>query len=259
MTFITTEKQGHVLMVGINRPEKYNAFTLDMYDDLARAYAQLQDDDDLRCGVLWGEGKHFTAGLDLAQWSERFASGSFNEPPQDGIDPLGLTGRLRDKPMVVAVQGICFTIGIELLLATDIRVAADNTRFGQIEIKRGVYPVGGATIRLPMEAGWGNAMRYLLTGDEFDAQTAQRIGIVQEVMPLGEHIAKAVEIAETIAKQAPLGVYATLKNARLTRQAQEQAATASLLPVLTQLMASEDAAEGVQSFVERREAQFKGK
>lgn len=255
---ITVEKQGHVLLMGINRPKKYNAFSVSMFHELSRAYAQLHEDNDLRCGVLWGHGKHFTAGLDLAQWSEVFAAGKFSEPPEGGLDPLGLHGELCKKPVVVAVQGICFTVGIELFMACDVRVAADNVRFAQIEIKRGIYPVGGATIRIPMEAGWGNAMRYLLTGDEFNAQDAYRMGIVQEITPAGEHVAKAVEIAETIAKQAPLGVYATLASARKTRHAAEQAAIKDLLPEIAKLMQTNDAAEGVQSFVERREAVFKG-
>lgn len=256
---ISIEKQGHVLMIGINRPEKYNAFSLSMWDELCTAYRQLEDDHDLRCAVVWGAGKHFTAGLDLAQWSERFASGVFSAPPDNGIDPLALSTDPVSKPIVIAVHGICFTVGIELLLATDIRVAAETVRFGQIEIKRGIYPVGGATIRWAMECGWGNAMRYLLTADEFGADTAKQMGLVQEVTPEGEHVSKAVEIAETIAKQAPLGVYATLKSARLTRHAAEQAAIPHLLPELAKLMQSEDATEGVQSFIERREAKFQGK
>ena len=256
---ISLSKQGHVLLMGINRPEKYNAFSLSMWQDLAQAYRMLEDDSELRCGVVWGHGKHFTAGLDLAQWSEKFASGVFSEPDNRGIDPLGLGTDPVSKPIVIAVHGICFTVGIELLLSTDIRVSADNVRFGQIEIKRGIYPVGGATIRWAMESGWGNAMRYLLTGDEFGAQEAQQMGLVQEITPMGEHVDKAVEIAQTIAKQAPLGVYATLKSARLTRKLAEQEAIADLMPTLAEIMKSDDAREGVQSFVERREAKFTGR
>ena len=256
---INVQKNEHVLMMGINRPDKYNAFSLSMWDELCGAYRQLEDNPDLRCGVVYGEGKHFTAGLDLAQWSDRFASGVFSTPPDNGIDPLGLATPLVSKPIIIAVHGICFTVGIELLLATDIRVAADNVRFGQIEIKRGIYPVGGATIRWAMESGWGNAMRYLLTADEFGAQEAQRMGLVQEIVPMGEHLDKALELAQRVAKQAPLGVYATLKSARLTRHAAEQAAIPELLPALAKIMKSDDAAEGVQSFIERREANFKGR
>jgi enoyl-CoA hydratase/carnithine racemase len=158
----------------------------------------------------------------------------------------------------MAVQGICLTIGIELLLATDIRVAASNTRFGQIEIKRGIYPVGGATIRRFQEVGWANAMRYLLTADEISADEALRIGLVQEITAPGRQLDRAMEIAETIVRQAPLGVQATLRSARLARLKGELAAMKQLLPDLMPLMQSKDVQEGIAAFIERREAQFLG-
>jgi enoyl-CoA hydratase/carnithine racemase len=144
------------------------------------------------------------------------------------------------------------------MLACDIRVAARDTRFGQIEIKRGIYPVGGATIRMPRELGWGNAMRWLLTGDELGAEEALRIGLVQELVEPGQQLGRALELAERIAAQAPLGVRATLASARLAI-ADEAAAAAQLLPDLKPIMASDDAREGVQSFVERRAARFTGR
>ena len=158
-----------------------------------------------------------------------------------------------------AISGICFTIGIELLLATDIRVAAEDTRFGQIEIKRGIYPVCGATIRMPREVGWGNAMRWLLTGDEFDAREAHRMGLVQEVTAKGAAVTRALALAETIATQAPLGVRATLASSRIALAEAEAVAARRLLPDLAPILASADAKEGVQSFVERRSARFTGR
>lgn len=107
--------------------------------------------------------------------------------------------------MIVATQGICFTVGIELMLAGDIRVAADNTRFGQIEIKRGIYPVCGATVRFIQNTDWGNAIRYLLTGDEIDPGEALRMGLIQEIAPAGDQFDRALAIAKRIAAQAPLG------------------------------------------------------
>ncbi len=159
----------------------------------------------------------------------------------------------------MAVQGVCLTIGIELLLATDIRVAASNARLAQIEIKRGIFPAGGATARLMQEIGWGNAMRYLLTGDEITAAEALRLGLVQEVVEPGRELARAVEIAQTVAAQAPLGVQATLASARLARTQGEVAAIRRLRADLAPLMSSEDVAEGLQSFIERRPAKFKGR
>ena len=142
---VALERHGHVLLIGLDRAAKRNAFDLPLWDDLCRAYGELERDAELRVGVLHGHGEHFTGGLDLPQWTSVFASGAW-AIPEGGLDPLGLAGPRITKPIVMAVQGICLTIGIELLLATDLRVAADSTRFGQIEIKRGIYPVGGATL-----------------------------------------------------------------------------------------------------------------
>lgn len=256
---ITTDIRGHVLCIGIDRAEKRNAFSVEMYRQLGRAYGRLASDKALRCGLLYAEGVHFTAGLDLAEWAATLGSGAFPELPEDAIDPLGIySDTPLDKPVVMATQGICLTIGIELLLATDIRVAATDTRFGQIEIKRGIYPVGGATIRLFQEVGWGNAMRFLLTADEISAEEALRMGLVQETTAPGEQFDRAMAIAETISRQAPLGVQATLHSARLARREGELAAIKQLLPALMPLMQSQDVQEGVAAFIERREADFTG-
>lgn len=257
---ITTDIDGHILKIGLNRTEKRNAFDVTMYRELAAACGRLDADPDLRCGVLYAHGGHFTAGLDLPQWVDSLGVGKFPALPEGSVDPLGIyTERLLSKPMVMAVQGICLTIGIELLLATDIRVAAEDTRFGQIEIKRGIYPVGGATIRLFQEVGWANAMRWLLTGDDLTAETAYRIGMIQELTPAGGQLDRATAIARTIAAQAPLGVQATLKSARMARREGEIAAVKQLLPDLLPLMQSKDLQEGVAAFIERREARFTGK
>lgn len=255
---VTTERRGHVLHVGLDRVAKRNAFDVSMYHALARAYAALERDEDLRAGVLFAHGDHFTAGLDLAEFAPLFAAGAFSVPG-DGLDPLGIVGPRRTKPVVCAVQGICFTIGVELLLAADVRVAAEGTRFGQIEVKRGIFPVGGATTRLPREVGWGNAMRWLLTGDELGAEEAHRIGLVQEVTPRGAELERAAAIAATIASQAPLAVRATLESARRAREEGEAAAERRLLSDLRPLLAGEDAQEGLAAFRERRTATFRGR
>jgi enoyl-CoA hydratase len=255
---VTIERRGHVLLMGLDRVPKRNAFDLPMFHALGRAYAALDEDPDLYAGVLFAHGDHFTAGLELTQFAPVFASGKW-DLPAGGLDPMGLTGPRVRKPIVGAVQGICLTIGIELLLATDVRVASATARFAQIEIKRGIYPVGGATLRFPREVGWGNAMRWLLTGDEFDAEEARRIGLVQEVAPAGQQVDRAIAIAEGIAAQAPLGVQATLASSRLALPAREEAAAARLLPDLQPILASEDVKEGLASFIERRAAKFQGR
>jgi enoyl-CoA hydratase/carnithine racemase len=249
-------RHGHVLLVGLDRVAKRNAFDLAMWERLCLAYGELDRDRDLRVAVLHALGDHFTAGLDLAQWASVFASGAF-PIPHGGIDPLGLVGPRVSKPVVIATQGICLTIGIELLLATDVRVAATSTRFGQIEVKRAIYPVGGATIRLPREVGWGNAMRWLLTADELPADEAHRIGLVQELVAPGQQLERATAIAQTIAAQAPLGIHATLKSARLAEHDPGVAAH-RLLPDLQPLLASADMREGLAAFLERRAGKFTG-
>jgi enoyl-CoA hydratase/carnithine racemase len=255
---VSRERRDHVLLIGLDRAAKRNAFDLALWDDLCRAYGELERDPALRVGVLHAHGDHFTGGLDLPAWVPVFSSGKW-AIPDGGIDPLGLTGPRLSKPIVAAVQGICLTIGIELLLATDVRVAAASTRFAQIEIKRGIYPVGGATLRFPREVGWSNAMRWLLTGDEFGADEAHRIGVVQEVVPHGEQLARAAALAEVIAAQAPLGVYATLASSRFAIPADEHAAGQRLLADLNPLMGSEDVQEGLRAFAERRPGKFRGR
>ena len=254
---VTRDHRDHVLLIGLDRVAKRNAFDLPLWNELCAAYGELERDPELRVGVLFAHGDHFTGGLDLPQWGETFSSGKWHIP-EGGIDPLGLVSRVT-KPIVLAVQGTCFTIGIELLLATDLRVAAANTRFGQIEVKRGIYPVGGATLRMPRELGWANAMRWLLTGDDFDANEALRMGMVQEVVPVGEQLARATALATTIAAQAPLGVYATLKSSRAALPANEHVAARQLMDDLVPMMKSEDVQEGLQAFVQRRPGAFKGR
>ena len=256
MPKITTEKRGHLMLIGVNRPEKMNAFDIEMLDQFAAAFAQMDDDADVRCGVVYANGDHFTAGLDLANVAPVVMEGKMPFE-RGGVDPWGIHGRERSKPTVIAVHGRCLTLGIELCLAQDVVVAASTARFGQIEIKRGIFPFGGATFRLVQTAGWGNAMRWLLTGDEFDAAEAHRIGLVQEVTEPGKQVDRAIAIAETIAAQAPLGVRATLASARASLN--EAAAAAALMPEIVKLMGSDDAREGLMSFIERRTAKFSGK
>jgi enoyl-CoA hydratase len=258
---IVTEQRGHILLIGIDRPAKRNGFTPAMYRALAEAYTRLDDDDSLRVGVLHALGAHFTAGLDLPSFAPLMQRGEKAFP--DGlVDPadLGMPQyRRRTKPMVVAVQGITYTLGIELMLAADIVVAADDCRFSQLEVQRGIMATGGATLRMAERAGSGNALLHLLTGDEFDAAEALRLNFVQKVVPVGAQLDEALRIAEAIAAQAPLAVVATRQNVVKAIEHGVAAAAQDFLSVQQRLSTSDDAAEGVRSFVEKRLARFTGR
>ena len=258
-TVVTVERRGHVLLIGLNRPAKRNAFNLAMIDQLAAAYYELEADDDVRCGVLFAHGDHFTGGLDLAEVGPLVREGTLDFSAPGRRDPWRKDG-VWTTPLVAAVQGWVMTLAIELLLAADIRIAASDARFAQMEINRGIYAFGGATIRLPRDAGWGNAMRWLLTGEPYDAHEAHRIGLVQEVVEPGTQVERALELAEAIAtKSGPLGVKATLASAHRARLEGEAAAFARLEPDMADLFETEDGREGLQSFIERREARFTGR
>jgi enoyl-CoA hydratase len=212
---ITTERRGPLLLIGINRPAKRNGFTPRMFRELAQAYTLLDDEPALRVGVLFAHGDHFTAGLDLPTIAPSMHKGE-KLWPQDAVEPLNLGTpgyRRRTKPMVVAVQGITFTLGIELMLAADIVVASEDCRFSQLEVKRGIMATGGATLR----------------------------------------------IANAVAEQAPLAVTASRLNALKAVERGPLEAMAEFVSVQQRLSRTEDAAEGVKSFVEKRPARFTGR
>ena len=258
---IDTEVRGHVLLIGINRPAKRNGWTAPMFRQLAEAYTRLDDEPDLRVGVLHAFGDHFTAGLDLPAIAEYMKRGE-KAVPLGLVEPhdFGTPGyRRRTKPMVVAVKGITFTVGIELMLGADIVVAADDCRFSQLEVQRGIMATGGATLRMAERAGLGNAMLHLLTADEFDSTEALRLNFVQKVVPAGQELDEALRIAERIAAQAPLAVVATRLNALKAIEHGPLAAMSDFIETQKRLSNSEDAAEGVRSFIERRPSRFSGR
>lgn len=253
---VLVERRGSVLLIGLNRPEKRNAADLAMLHELAMAYTTLHTDHELRVGVVHALGDHFTGGLDLADLGEGLIAGRAELLPPGGIDPWGLTTPPVAKPVVLAVQGNCLTLGVELVLAADVVIAADSTAFAQLEVARGIMAFGGATVRFP-RLGWGDAMRWLLTGDTFGADEALRIGLVQEVVPHGEQLPRAIEIAERIAAQAPLAVQATLANARQALS-DPGAATRRLYSTLGMLARTKDAERAMAGYLSRQPVEFAG-
>jgi enoyl-CoA hydratase len=244
-----------VLVMTVDRVEKKNAFTPKIMTELAAALTRLDDDPALWVGVLTFAGAHTTAGLEMLLF---FGPDAPPPPGRDGlVDPFGL-GRRLTKPLVTAVQGITFTIGIEIALAGDIVVAATDARLCQMEPRRGIPPLGGATVRYVERAGWGNAMYHLLRADEFGATEALRIGLVQEVVPPGQQVERAVELGREIAACAPLALQHTIANARLAVDEGSPSAIAAIPAMSETARATADFKEGIASFVDRRAAQFRG-
>jgi enoyl-CoA hydratase/carnithine racemase len=253
---IRAEAHDRIVKIIIDNPAKKNAFSPQMMEQLSDALTELHNNDAYWAGVICAEGKDFTAGLDMAKF---FGPNAERRNLREGnVDVFGLNKRCK-KPIVTATQGIVYTVGIELMLAGDIVVAADDSRFCQMEAKRGIAPLGGAHFRFLSRVGWGNAMYHLFLCDEFNAQRAREIGLVQEVVPAGEQISRAMEIAAIIARNAPLGIQATKEAAAKYVEHGEAAAIACIPTIRERVLNSADAREGVQSFIERRAAVFQGR
>lgn len=250
---------GDILLIGIDRQET-DRVNFSTVIALGRAYHLLDHDDDLRVGVLYAEGPDFVRGvLDAPSWAPVLRSGHFDPGTPDFINPVGTIPPRREKPLVVAVQGKTQGAGHELFLAADIRVASSDTVFAQGEVNRGHFPAGGATVRLVREAGWGNAMRYMLTGDEWGADEAHRLGLVQYITPPGRQLDRAIAVARKIAAAAPLGIRATLASAHLALAHGEDAAFAALLPELGRLAQSDDHKEYFRALQDKRAPVFRGR
>ena len=253
---IRTETDGRIFKIVVDNVAKRNAFTPAMMSELSEAFTAFDRDDALWVAVLTFAGDHTTAGLDMPKF---FGPNAEKRNFKEGnVDVFGLQKRCK-KPIVTAVQGIVFTIGIELMLAGDIVVAADDSRFCQMESKRGIAPLGGAHFRFLSRTGWGNAMYHLFLCDEFTAARAREIGLVQEVVPAGQQVERAMALAAIIAQNAPLGIQVTKEAALKYVEHGEKAAIAYIPAVRERVLNSADAREGIQSFIERRAAVFQGR
>src|SRR5580700_4152581 len=256
---ITVERRGEIVLIGINRPQAHNRFDPDAFFGLATAYYDFDNDQGLRAAVLFGHGDNFSRGIDVDAFAPLARTGRPFAVKDGMIDPFARTQQL-SKPLVVVVHGDTWNMGHELHLVADIRVAAADTRFGQDENTHGRFPGGGATIRFVREAGWGNAMRYMLTGDHWSAQEALRMGVVQEIAATREKALEAgIDIATKIAACGPLGIKTTLASARLVIDPSQAEALSKLNAQYGALYRTDDFKEGRKAEAEGRPPIYQGK
>jgi enoyl-CoA hydratase len=258
-TKVTVERRSQIVLVGINRPQKLNKIAPDTFYGLAKAYHDFDNDPTLRAAVLFGHGDNFCRGNDVEAFSALAKTGKAFTLGEEHLDPLGRSKKL-SKPLVTVAHGDTWNMGHELYLAGDIRVASADVRFRQTESVYGRVP-GVAPVRWPREIGWANAMRYLLTGDSWDAEMACRMGTVQEIAPnKAAALEVAIGIANRIAACGPLGIKATLEVAHMAiNDLSDSAAYAKLEAEYVKLFRSDDFLEGRKAEAENRPPVFHGR
>jgi enoyl-CoA hydratase len=255
----TWERVGATLVVTMDRPEARNALSAPMLVGLYDTWHEVDGNPDIRCAVLTGAGGNFCAGADLKAMFGGGGDRPYAERWQKDPD-LHWKALLRNyhlrKPLIAAVEGYAVAGGTEILQATHIRVAAEGATFGIFEARRGLFPQGGSTVRLRRQIGYAAAMEMLLTGRPYTAAEAQSIGLVGRVVPDGEALAAALEIAETVCANGPLAVEAILRSVRETEGLPEDDALAKELEIGWPIFATEDANEGTRAFAEKRPPNF---
>jgi enoyl-CoA hydratase len=252
------ERRGHVLLVTMNRPEARNALSGQMMALMRQAWDQVDNDPGIRVCVLTGAGGAFCAGADLKAMTtshpgDAFRAGELDLSVIDGL----LKGRRLTKPLIAAVEGPAIAGGTEILQATDIRVAGESARFGVSEARWGLFPLGGSAVRLTRQIPYTVAADLLLTGRHIGAAEALRIGLIGHVVPDGQALARALEIAEVIAGNGPVAVRAILRTIRETEGMAENDAFAVEAAIGMAVFASEDAKEGPRAFTEKRRPEFR--
>ena len=262
-TTITVERRGDVVLVGLNRPSIYNRVDPPTRARLAQVFYQYEHDPSLRALVLFGHGEQFSRGIDVDAAQQGIISGqraAAGAAPET-LDPMGNAAQpRRTKPVIVVAHGDTWNMGHELYLAGDIRIAAANTQFGQDENTHGRFPGGGATVRFVREAGWGNAMRYMLTGDHWSAEESYRMGITQAIAPTPTAaLDLGVAMARKIAACGPLSTKATLASAHQMIDPVEADALSKLGAQYAALYRTEDFIEGRRAEAEGRPPKYQGK
>jgi enoyl-CoA hydratase len=250
------ERRGHVLVVTMNRPQARNALSGPMMALMRQAWDQVDADPGIRVCVLTGAGGAFCAGADLKAMTSDHPGSRLGEFDLSVIEPL-LKGRRLTKPLIAAVEGPAIAGGTEILQACDIRVAGESARFGVSEARWGLFPLGGSAIRLPRQIPYTLAADLLLTGRHIAAAEAASMGLIGHVVPDGQALAKALEIADAIAANGPVAVRAILAAMRETEGMAENDAFAIEAKLGATVFASEDAREGPRAFAEKRRPEFR--
>jgi len=250
----------HKLVVTMNRPEARNALSGEMLQIMEQAWERANTDPEIRVVILTGAGGAFCAGADLKAMSkdspgDKFESGSYDP----SIIKALLKGFRLTKPLIAAVEGAAIAGGTEILTATDIRIAGESARFGVSEARWSLYPLGGSVVRLPRQVPYTVAMDLLLTGRHIKAPEAKEIGLIGHVVPDGEALAKAHEIADLICANGPLSVQAIIKTVRDSEGKHEDDCWKDDAAVGAAVFSSEDAKEGPRAFAEKRKPNFQGK
>jgi enoyl-CoA hydratase len=257
---LTIERRGQVVLFGINRPYIQNRIDPETFEKLAEAYYQYDHDPSLRAAILFGHGENFSRGIDVEGFKALAGTGKPWIASTGTIDPLAKRPPHLTKPLIVVTHGDTWNMAHEFHLVADIRIASADTRFGQDENTHGRFPGGGSTIRFPRESGWGNAMRYMLTGDHWSAEEAYRIGEVQQVAPTPEKALEAgIQMANKIAACAPLGIKTTLLSAHLAIDHSEEEALLKLDAQFGALFHTQDFLEGRKAEAEGRKPVYQGK
>lgn len=254
------ELRGHTLIVTLNRPHARNALSTEMMEIMVEAWDRVDNDDDIRCCILTGAGGYFCAGMDLKAATKKPPGDSFRDGSYDPsrIDAL-LKGRRLTKPLIAAVEGPAIAGGTEILQGTDIRIAGESAKFGISEAKWSLYPMGGSAVRLVRQIPYTVACDLLLTGRHITAAEAKEMGLIGHLVPDGQALTKALELAEIIENNGPLAVQAILRTIRETECLNENDAFKIDTQIGIKVFLSDDAKEGPRAFAEKRKPQFQNK